>query len=130
MVGERFRARFLRGWAVKRVVAGARRGAIASPVPGAAYGRWPAVNPGRPLKIEKRGGIMKVMAAEEQLVHVTLSGDINGDYVVKDEGPDGEITLVPDTSAEAILDRLGHTQATLAEFEAEYGAVLPPDGEG
>jgi len=69
---------------------------------------------------------MKLMAAERQLVHVTLSGDINGEYVVKDEGPDGEITLVPDTSAEAILDRLGHTQATLADFEAEYGAVLPP----
>jgi hypothetical protein len=46
------------------------------------------------------------------------------------ERPDGELTLVPDTSAQAILDRLGHTQATLAEFEAEYGAVLPPDGEG
>jgi hypothetical protein len=73
---------------------------------------------------------MKVMAAEEQLVHVTLSGDISGEYVVKDESPDGELTLVPDTSAEAILDRLGHTQATLAEFEAEYGAVLEPDGEG
>lgn len=73
---------------------------------------------------------MKVMAAEEQLVHVTLSGDISGEYVLKDEGPDGELTLVPDTSAEAMLDRLGHTQATLAEFEAEYGAVLPADGEG
>jgi len=82
------------------------------------------------LEIGRWGGIMKVMAAEEQLVHVTLSGDINGEYVVKDEGPGGEITLVPDTSAEAMLDRLGHTQATLAEFEAEYGAVLPSDGEG
>jgi hypothetical protein len=89
-----------------------------------------AVEKQRPLTIRRRAGIMKVMAAEEQLVHVTLSGDINGEYVVKDEGPDGEITLVPDTSAQAILDRLGHTQATLAEFEAEYGAVLPPDGEG
>ncbi len=73
---------------------------------------------------------MKVMAAEEQLVHVTLSGDINGEYVVEDTGPDGRLTLVPDTSAEAILDRLGHTSATLAEFEAEYGPVGPPDGEG
>jgi len=70
------------------------------------------------------------MAAEEQLVHVTLSGGRAGQYVIKDEQPDGELTLVPDTSAEAILDRLGHTQATLAEFEAEYGAVLPADGEG
>jgi hypothetical protein len=108
------------------VEAGAIERAIASDP----YGRRPAINPGRPLKIRRRGGIMKVMAAEQQLVHVTLSGDINGEYVVKDEGPDGEITLVPDTSAQAILDRLGHTQATLAEFEAEYGAVLPPDGEG
>jgi hypothetical protein len=73
---------------------------------------------------------MKVMAAEEQLVHVTLSGDRAGEYVVIDESPDGELTLVPDTSAEAILDRLGHTRATLAEFEAEYGPLLPPDGEG
>lgn len=73
---------------------------------------------------------MPTMATEQQLVHVTLSGDISGEYVVKDESPEGELTLVPDTSAEAILDRLGHTQATLAEFEAEYGAVLPADGEG
>lgn len=62
--------------------------------------------------------------------HVTLSGDINGEYVVKDERPNGELTLVPDTSAQAILDRLGHTRATLAELEAEYGAVLPADGDG
>lgn len=73
---------------------------------------------------------MSPMAAEEQLVHVTLSGGRAGQYVIKDEQPDGELTLVPDTSAEAILDRLGHTQATLAEFEAEYGAVGAPDGEG
>ena len=62
--------------------------------------------------------------------HVKLSGDINGEYIVKAERPDGELTLVPDTSAEAIMDRLGHTPATLAEFENEYGPVLPPDGEG
>src|ERR1039458_10687162 len=93
-----------------------------------AYGPWPAIDPGRPLTTERRAGIMKVMAAEEQLVHVTLSGDINGEYVVRDEGPDGEITLVPDTSAEAILDRLGHTRATLAAFEAEDGAALSRDG--
>jgi hypothetical protein len=55
---------------------------------------------------------------------------IAGEYIVNDERPDGELTLVPDTSAQAILDRLGHTQATLAELEDEYGPVLPPDGEG
>jgi hypothetical protein len=73
---------------------------------------------------------MSFMATEQKLVHVTLSGDIAGEYIVKDERPDGELTLVPDTSAQAILDRLGHTQATLAELEDEYGPVLPPDGEG
>ena len=62
--------------------------------------------------------------------HVTLSGDIAGDYIVKDERPDGELTLVPDTSAEAILGWLGHTPATLADLESEYGPVLPADGEG
>ena len=73
---------------------------------------------------------MSFMATEQKLVHVTLTGDIAGEYIVTDERPDGELTLVPDTSAQAILDRLGHTQATLAELEDEYGAVLPPDGEG
>ncbi len=62
--------------------------------------------------------------------HVTLSGDIEGEYVVTDQRPSGELTLAPDTSAQAILSRLGHERATLAEFEAEYGGVLPPDGEG
>jgi len=51
------------------------------------------------LTIEKRGSIMQTMAAEEhQLVHVTLSGDRAGEYVVIDERPGGEFTLVPDTS--------------------------------
>ena len=40
------------------------------------------------------------------------------------------LLLVPDTSAQAILDRLGHKRATLAEFEAEYGPVRPSDDEG
>lgn len=62
--------------------------------------------------------------------HVKLSGDRTGDYVVADERPDGSLTLAPDTSAKAILDRLGHEPATLAEFEAEHGVTLPRDGEG
>lgn len=36
----------------------------------------------------------------------------------------------PDTSAQAIMERLGHEPATLAEFEVEFGAVKPADGEG
>jgi hypothetical protein len=62
--------------------------------------------------------------------HVKLSGDRTGDYMVAEERPDGSLTLVPDTSAQAVLDRLGHERATLAEFEAEHGVTLPRDGEG
>lgn len=72
---------------------------------------------------------MKLMAAEEQLVHVTLSGDINGEYVVKDEGPDGEITLVPDTSITAVRQRLGTEPMSAEEFEQHFGD-LPTDDEG
>jgi hypothetical protein len=62
--------------------------------------------------------------------HVTLSGDISGRYVVTEQGPGGELRLVPDTSIAAIRERLRTEPATLAEFEAEYGSVQPPDDEG
>jgi hypothetical protein len=66
----------------------------------------------------------------ESHAHVKLSGDRAGEYVVTEERPDGSLTLVPDTSFDAIRKRLGTEPATLAEFEAEHGAVQPPDGEG
>jgi hypothetical protein len=62
--------------------------------------------------------------------HVKLSGDIEGPYIVEESRPDGRLLVAPDTSAKAIMERLGHGSATLAEFEAAYGAVRPPDGEG
>jgi hypothetical protein len=66
--------------------------------------------------------------------HVTLSGDITGEYVVEDQHPDGELRLVPDTSIAAIRRRQGSRPATPEEFEtfmAEHGPhMLPPDGEG
>jgi hypothetical protein len=34
-----------------------------------------------------------------------------------------------ETSAKAILERLGHEPAILTEFEAAYGAVKPADGD-
>ena len=70
------------------------------------------------------------MSAVAAQPHVTLSGDRAGDYLVAEEDPNGRMVIVPDNSAQAILNRLGHTRATLAEFEAEYGPVRPPDGEG
>jgi hypothetical protein len=75
---------------------------------------------------------MSTMATEP---HVTLSGDIVGEYVVKKKSPSGELTLVPDTDASypavvpAFSGRPG-TSEEFAAFKAEYGPFLPPDGEG
>lgn len=70
-----------------------------------------------------------IMSLVEQ-PHVKLSGDIEGSYVVEETRSDGRLLISPDTSAQAIMERLGHQPATLAEFEAAHGAVKPPDGEG
>lgn len=61
---------------------------------------------------------------------VKLTGDIEGLYVVEEARGDGRLVLMPDTSAAAIADRLGHAPATLAQLEARHGAVKPSDGEG
>jgi hypothetical protein len=66
----------------------------------------------------------------EGTLRVTLAGDRSGDYVIVDERGDGLLILAPDTSMAAIRRRHGLEPATLAEFEAEYGPVQPPDGEG
>ncbi len=77
---------------------------------------------------------MPTMATEQQLVHVTLSGDIAGDYVVQEQQPDGSLVLVPDTSWRAILARSGGKELTPQQWEdflVEHGPhMLPPDGEG
>lgn len=61
--------------------------------------------------------------------HVKLSGDIEGAYVVEESRADGRLVVAPDTSAEAIMNRLGHKPATIEEFEAAYGPIKPSDGE-
>ena len=68
--------------------------------------------------------------AVERVLHVTLSGDRAGDYVVLEERDDGSLLLGPDTSVEAMRRRHDLTPATLEEFVAEYGPILPSDGEG
>ncbi len=75
------------------------------------------------------------MQTMSRQAHVTLSGDIAGEYVVEDRRPDGRLVLVPDPdlSADAILARHDARAATAEEFaafEAEHGPFLPPDGEG
>lgn len=72
---------------------------------------------------------MAIIFPMESHAHVKLGGDRAGEYVVTEERPDGSLTLVPNTSFEEIRKRLGTEPTTLAEFEAEYGLVQPPDGE-
>jgi hypothetical protein len=64
--------------------------------------------------------------------HVQLIGDINSRYVAE-RRPGGELTLAPDTSWAAIVERSGGRELTLeesTEFQREYGPLmLPPDGE-
>jgi hypothetical protein len=62
--------------------------------------------------------------------HVEVSGDIEGSYVIEATCTDGRLVIAPDTSAQAIMERLDHEPATPAEFEAAYGTTKPPDGEG
>lgn len=64
--------------------------------------------------------------------HVTLSGDIVGEYIVKDRRPNGELTLVPDTYPAVMPEYDGRpaTAEEFAAFEAEHGPFLPADGEG
>lgn len=62
--------------------------------------------------------------------HVTLSGDLTGEYVVVEKRDDGSLVVAPDTSVGATLTRHGLEPATLEDFEAEFGPVQPADGEG
>ncbi len=61
--------------------------------------------------------------------HVTLSGDLSGEYVVEDRRPDGRVVLRPDLSVRAMLARYGERRLTPEEFEQHFGE-LPTDGEG
>ncbi len=61
--------------------------------------------------------------------HVTLSGDLSGDYVIEDRRPDGRVLLRPDLSVKAMLSRHGERELTPEEFEQHFSA-LPTDSEG
>jgi hypothetical protein len=62
---------------------------------------------------------------------VTLSGDIEGDYVVEDRRPDGRLSLAP--AYPASTPSFSGRRMTPEEFDAfivEYGPTMqPPDGE-
>lgn len=64
------------------------------------------------------------------MAHVTLAGDITGDYLVDERLKDGRLVLRPDTGIEAIIERTGGgRRLTAAEFEQHFGH-LPIDDEG
>lgn len=71
---------------------------------------------------------------EPDMPHVTLAGDRDGEYVIREERPDGTLILAPETAAQASLRRIGARAATTEEFDAfiaEHGEqMLPPDTEG
>jgi hypothetical protein len=61
--------------------------------------------------------------------HVTLAGDLNGEYLVEEVLEDGRLVIRPDTSGDAIHRRLGVEPVSSEEFERELGD-LPQDDEG
>lgn len=68
--------------------------------------------------------------SDQTLPQVTLAGDRTGEYRVAEEREDGTLVLQPDTSVDAMFRRASAQPATLAEFEALYGSITEPDGEG
>lgn len=68
------------------------------------------------------------MAVRALRVKLTEPG-LAGDYVVAEQNEDGSVLLTPDTSAEAVHERLGTTPLTPAEFDEHFGE-LPTDDEG
>lgn len=61
--------------------------------------------------------------------HITLAGDLNGEYVVDEVLDDGRLVTRPDTSARAIHRRQGLEPISAEEFEQHVGH-LPIDQEG
>ena len=61
--------------------------------------------------------------------HVTVAGDLSGEYLVEEGLEDGRLVIRPDPSADAIRRRLGVEPISPEEFERELGH-LPQDNEG
>jgi hypothetical protein len=68
----------------------------------------------------------------EYLQHVTLSGHINGNFLIKKTYPDGSLLIVPVNTPHTTPTHSGRdaTHEEFAAFEAAYGPFLAPDGEG
>ncbi len=64
------------------------------------------------------------------MAHVTLAGDISGDYLVDERLQDGRLVLRPDNGVEAIIERTGGGRRLNAEEFDEHFGQLPTDDEG
>lgn len=68
----------------------------------------------------------------EQPAHITVSGALEGEFIVLEERDSGEFVIARETSWKAMLGR-GERDATaeeVAAVEAAQGPFLPADGEG
>jgi len=67
-------------------------------------------------------------------LHVAISGDLDGDYVVEEQRPDGRLLIRPKRPTPAVLTRgsgWALSEQEFAVFLAEHRAhMLPADGEG
>jgi hypothetical protein len=61
--------------------------------------------------------------------HITVAGDLAGEYVVDEVLDDGRLVIRPDTSAAAIRRRQGLEPISPEEFDQVFGE-LPTDQEG
>lgn len=94
--------------------------------PSAAVGQ-PRLRTPRPPDLDRSATRATLQGVEP--THVTLSGDLSGDYVVEDHRPDGRVLLRPDLSVKAMLARHGERRLTPEELEQHFGQ-LPTDDEG
>ena len=68
--------------------------------------------------------------ADDEVAAIAAERLRNGAAKEKEDGTEALESLGITFSADAILQRLEHQPATLAEFEAAHEPVKPPDGEG
>lgn len=57
---------------------------------------------------------------EAELHHVTLAGDRSGEYLIREEHPDGTLVLEPETAAQSSLRRMGARPATENEAASTF----------
>jgi hypothetical protein len=62
-------------------------------------------------------------------IHVTLAGEVAGDYLIEQELPDGRLLLRPASDHPTTIPSFPGRAATIEEFKSILGA-LPTDGEG